>query len=294
MNGKTHSIRSFLPRVRLYKRESYYYSTKPIENHREYIDDQEEQNSSQWSWRGSILSTNPCISSFTAEYPFPIQLLNPKIASNLISKLVKIICILYILNQINLLPHFLSALISRTMFWPTLPITLSRRIGKWSNTIVDDVVIMGGAPVGFLNIPERLSKEYGVKGVINMCAEYKGPLRKYKKLGIKQLWLPTTDHYEPSLNDMKRAVKFIKSFRDKSKGKVYIHCKAGHGRSAAIVFVWLLSNLNLDTNSSILMERLNIYLCMLRNVRKNLWKQPNINEFKSFIYDQYSVEDKKK
>jgi len=84
----------------------------------------------------------------------------------------------------------------------------------------------------------------------------------------------------------KKAVKFINEYRDKNKGRVYIHCKAGHGRSAAIAFVWLLSNLSLDKNSSILMERVNIYLYMLRHVRKTLWKQPNINEFKSLIYDR--------
>jgi len=44
-----------------------------------------------------------------------------------------------------------------------------------------------------------------------MCAEYKGPIQKYKKLGIEQLWLPTTDHFEPSVNDMKVSIKFVPS-----------------------------------------------------------------------------------
>ena len=37
-----------------------------------------------------------------------------------------------------------------------------------------------------------------VRGVINMCEEYKGPTSKYNELGIEQLYLPTTDHFEPS------------------------------------------------------------------------------------------------
>ena len=37
-----------------------------------------------------------------------------------------------------------------------------------------------------------------VRGVINMCEEYKGPISKYNELGIEQLYLPTTDHFEPS------------------------------------------------------------------------------------------------
>ena len=36
-----------------------------------------------------------------------------------------------------------------------------------------------------------------------MCEEYGGPAHKYKKLGIEQLHLPTTDHFEPTVEDMK-------------------------------------------------------------------------------------------
>lgn len=69
---------------------------------------------------------------------------------------------LYALNQSHLLPRSLSAVVSKTLFWPTIPISLSRRIGKWA-TRVDDTVVMGGAPLGFLDYPERLYKEYGVR-----------------------------------------------------------------------------------------------------------------------------------
>ena len=68
--------------------------------------------------------------------------------------------------------------------------------------------------------------DLGVKGVINMCAEYPGPVMSihreitrnllrvfhtfviflqessYSRLGLKQLRLPTDDHYEPALADM--------------------------------------------------------------------------------------------
>ena len=62
---------------------------------------------------------------------------------------------LYILNQARVLPAPLSAIVSKTLFWPTLPITVGKRIGKWKTTI-DDTVIMGGAPFGFVKIPEKL------------------------------------------------------------------------------------------------------------------------------------------
>jgi atypical dual specificity phosphatase len=86
----------------------------------------------------------------------------------------------------------------------------------------------------------------GVRAVINMCAEYAGPEEAYKQLGIHQLRLPTDDHYEPLLADMKAAVNFIAECKGRNE-KVYIHCKAGHGRAASIAFAWLMyTNPNAD------------------------------------------------
>jgi len=67
---------------------------------------------------------------------------------------------LYVLNQKHLLPKPLSRIVSKALFWPTLPITVAKRIGSWT-TVVDDTVIIGGAPFGFAGIPERLY-DYGV------------------------------------------------------------------------------------------------------------------------------------
>lgn len=55
---------------------------------------------------------------------------------------------LYILNQKHLLPRPLSAIVSKSLFWPTLPITVSRRVGKWM-TRVDDT---GKCDEGFQTI----------------------------------------------------------------------------------------------------------------------------------------------
>ena len=51
---------------------------------------------------------------------------------------------------------------SQVLFWPTLPITISKRLGKWY-TPIDETVIMGGAPFGFANIPELLYEQYDVR-----------------------------------------------------------------------------------------------------------------------------------
>lgn len=181
---------------------------------------------------------------------------------------------LYVLNQKHLLPKPLSALVSKALFWPSLPLTVIKRIGSWS-TKIDDTVLLGGLPLGFVNYPEKLYQEYNVRGVINMCAEYQGPDSHYKRLGIKHLRLPTVDHFEPTVADLERAVAFIKKLSDDGS-RVYVHCKAGHGRSAAVVFAWLIYN---DPKADL--EELNKEFCLMRNVRKKLWKQKNILDFRT-------------
>lgn len=44
--------------------------------------------------------------------------------------------------------------------------------------------------MGFLGHVDTLYAS-GVRGVINLCGEYKGPLADYKHFGIEQLWVPT-------------------------------------------------------------------------------------------------------
>ena len=55
-----------------------------------------------------------------------------------------------------------------------------KQIGVWCNINVDDTVVLGGAPFGFLNIPQRLYEEHNLRAVINMCEEYKGPTKDYE------------------------------------------------------------------------------------------------------------------
>lgn len=76
---------------------------------------------------------------------------------------------------------------------------------------------------------------------------------------------------------LQRAVAFIEETEEESGGRVYIHCRAGHGRSAATVFAWLLYQ-NPDQDP----EELNAWLVRKRNVRKTLWKQPSIKKFHSW------------
>lgn len=139
-----------------------------------------------------------------------------------------IFIVTYGLFQKKLLPKPITKVVSKILFFPTLPITMLMRWGNlW--TTIDETLILGCAPVGFLGHAEKLHK-LGVRGVVNMCSEYQGPSSFYDNLGIKQLRLPTVDHFEPSVEQMKEACRFIKHYKDRGE-KVFVHCKAGHGRA---------------------------------------------------------------
>eukprot|EP00904_Undaria_pinnatifida_P007540 jgi/Undpi1/3916/HiC_scaffold_16.g07284.m1 len=175
---------------------------------------------------------------------------------------------LFGLFQLRLLPKSWGPWVSKMYFWPTLPFTMIRAFDNYW-TKMDDTVFLGAAPVGFLGHVDEMHAK-GVVGVINMCGEYRGPLEDYKRLGIEELWLPTVDHEEPELEDYERGVAFIKRWHNKG-GKVLVHCKAGHGRSSAIVMAWLLANNPSTTPREVQREMLS-----RRRVRGYLYKQLNL------------------
>jgi len=174
----------------------------------------------------------------------------------------------------------------KALFWPTLPCTYARLAidgrGLWC--AVDETLVLGVAPVAVLRIPSTFHA-MGVTGIINMMTEneYLGPEASYAKRGIQQLNLPTEDHFEPSLEDLITAVEFIDKHR-RRRGKVYVHCKAGHGRSAAVALAWLMRANN--KLSDVEREALNLDLLSKRRVRNELHLQPNIRKFAEWSQDQ--------
>jgi len=125
-------------------------------------------------------------------------------------------------------------------------------------------------------ISSILYKNYNIRSIINLCEEYRGPVHKYKKLSMNQIRFPTVDHFEPSFEDLVEAVKFIQENKAQNK-RVYIHCRAGHGRSAAVTMAWLIYK-----NPFQDLKVLNENMLKIRNVRKYLWKQPNIQNFQNW------------
>jgi len=130
-------------------------------------------------------------------------------------------------------------LIAHLLFYPSLAwnVLLGRvlRIRHWWDPI-DDHVILGARP--FARDVARLD-QLGVTAVVNTCEEYEGPVQQYEQCGIEQLWIPTIDFTPPSLENICQGVRFIQE-KSAEGGKIYVHCKAGRGRSATVALCWLM------------------------------------------------------
>lgn len=114
-------------------------------------------------------------------------------------------------------------------------------LGRWLKVRhwwdrIDSHVVLGAFP--FARDVPALAEE-GVAAVVNTCEEYAGPTEQYRKYQIEQMRMPTIDFTHPSYEDVCRAVEFIERQIDNGK-TVYIHCKAGRGRSATVAICWLM------------------------------------------------------
>ncbi len=54
------------------------------------------------------------------------------------------------------------------------------------------------------------------------------------------LWLPTQDHAAPTQMDLRLGVDYLSNVM-RLHGKVYVHCKNGHGRAPTLVAAWFIS-----------------------------------------------------
>lgn len=169
--------------------------------------------------------------------------------------------------------------LAKIYFWPMLPFTYCIHTAKkYYEEIPGTPVVLGAVPMW--GHPKKLH-EKGVRGIINMMAESRGPCwGTFQDLGWNRLYLPTVDHIEPSVSDLEKAIAFIEHVSlspDSSCNKTYVHCKGGHGRSAAVAICWLLYA-NKSENMTP-REAQSILDAGKRKVRKHLYKQPNVLEF---------------
>lgn len=80
-------------------------------------------------------------------------------------------------------------------------------------------------------------KKMGVTGIINMRLSPPS-MWNYKK-DFDYLHLPTTDQQAPSVEHLKKGVRFIQR-HEKAGGKVYVHCRHGEGRGPSMILAYLI------------------------------------------------------
>ncbi len=110
-----------------------------------------------------------------------------------------------------------------------------------------------------------------------MCDEYRGPVDEYGRLGIEQQWLRTIDFQPPSLQHIHEGVEFIQQ-KLASDQKVYVHCKAGRGRSATIVLCWLVKYRNMSAA-----EAQAVLLAKRPHVKSDLDQRQVVREYEQAV-----------
>ncbi|KAI9480656.1 MAG: protein-tyrosine phosphatase-like protein [Benjaminiella poitrasii] len=148
---------------------------------------------------------------------------------------------------------------------------------SWYNRI-DDLIILGALPTPTLI--KELHQRKNVNTIINLCAEFPGYEKLYSELNIKQIRLETNDFTMPSLDAIHKGIDEIISIKNKQQASpennntIYLHCKAGRGRSAAIAFCYLLRiyDLNLAECQKVLIEK-------RIQVDKDLYKKAEIKTY---------------
>ena len=77
------------------------------------------------------------------------------------------------------------------------------------------------------------------------------PQQEWAEWGVTQLQLSTVDfNNAPSQEMIQRGVAFIEEMNQNEK-TVYVHCKAGRGRSTTLVACYLMKVFSLTTNTGV-------------------------------------------
>lgn len=104
---------------------------------------------------------------------------------------------------------------------------------------IDNNIVVGSMPMP-QDIDFLASKNIGA--VVNMCREFNGYEKEYRKKNIIQFHAPTPDMCEPNLKDLVEGVQFIRQFLDNNPNmRVFIHCKGGRSRAVTMALSYYLS-----------------------------------------------------
>jgi membrane-associated phospholipid phosphatase len=132
--------------------------------------------------------------------------------------------------------HGRLGLLTHVIFWPVLLgqrmslLWYARRSAAWN--VLSEQVWIGR----HLTVEESCRAiAGGVRAVVDVANEFAepGPL-----VGMRYLSLPVLDLTAPTITQLRAAAEFID--QEAAGGIVYIHCKAGYSRTAAVAGAWLM------------------------------------------------------
>jgi len=87
------------------------------------------------------------------------------------------------------------------------------------------------------------------------------------------LYLPIIDFTSPSIEEIEKAIEFIEKFRERDQ-TVYLHCKAGKGRSTTIALCYMMKSRRISAQEALLK-----IIKKRPQVSKYLWRRPNVIKF---------------
>jgi len=118
-------------------------------------------------------------------------------------------------------------------------------------SIIDDEIVQGTLPFA-ADVAEMAAPPYDVCAVVNMCAEWPGPVRAYSERGIAQCRLPFQDTTAPDEAALREGAAFIAEQLEKNPGKrVYVHCKGGIARASTMSLAHYVLNRHEDPTEAV-------------------------------------------
>jgi len=135
----------------------------------------------------------------------------------------------------------------------------SEETHRWWDRITDNIVV-GALPFHDRDHLNRLMQLENIRSVIILCREFEfnpvlgKPVTKqdWENQNVKVLHSPTQDFEAPTVEELYHCVTWInQQIEEDPKSSIYIHCKAGRGRSVALVVCFLISNEGFTTDEAI-------------------------------------------
>jgi protein-tyrosine phosphatase len=126
----------------------------------------------------------------------------------------------------------------------------------WWTEVIDNVIV-GAIPLKNYDHINLLVNGQNVRHVLTLLDEFEINTETYltvpvkeedwKENNVNQKIIHAADFNPLTMEQIHEGVSFIEKIREENKtDKIYVHCKAGHGRSVIIVICYLIKTRNMD------------------------------------------------